>query len=216
MNLGEFERIVKERRSVRKWKKGEVVPDKLLEKAVELATWAPNGGNYQGWLFTVVKRPDFIVKMADAVQSVVDKMAEWPESSPWQEDIDRSKKHASYFRNASACVAVFVRQYQSALDKVLLPRECIDDDARQILECRRFAPTAIQSAAAAVTTMLLSLHCMGLGAVWLGAPLVAKNEIENILSAPENMDLVCIVAVGYPDETPTKGRRPLDEVLTFF
>jgi nitroreductase len=214
MNLGEFERTVKERRSVRKWKRDQV-PDDLLKKAVELATWAPNGGNYQNWHFTVVKRTDIIVKMADAVQSIVEKMAEWPESAACQEDIDRSKKHASFFRNAAACVAVFVGQYQSALDKVLLPRECIDNEARQIMECRGFAPTAVQSAAAAVTTMLLSFHCMGLGAVWLGAPLVAKNEIENILSAPEDMDLVCIVAVGYPDETPIKDRRPLDEVLNF-
>ena len=186
----------------------------MLKKAVELATWAPNGGNYQGWNFTIVKKASIILKMADAVQSVVDKMADWPECSPWQEHMDRSRKNASLFRNAAACVAVFVGQYQSALDKVLLPRECFDDEAKEISECRRFAPTAIQSAAAAVTNMLLAFHCMGLGAVWLGAPLVAKKQIETIVNAPENMNLVCLVAVGYPDETPTKDRRPLDEVVT--
>jgi len=214
MNFSEFERIVKSRRSVRKWKQ-DPIPDDVLKKAIELATWAPNGGNHQNWHFTVVKRTNTIVKMADAVQSVVDNMAKWPECADCQEDIDRSQKNASFFRNAAACVAVFVGQYQSGIDKVLVPRECIDNEARLIRECRGFAPTSIQSAAAAVTTMLLSLHCMGLGAVWLGAPLVAKNEIEKILSAPENMGLVCIVAVGHPDETPTKDRRPWDEVLTF-
>ncbi|MBW1699305.1 MAG: nitroreductase family protein [Deltaproteobacteria bacterium] len=151
MNLGEFERIVKDRRSIRKWKRNPI-PDEVLRKAVELATWAPNGGNHQNWYFIVVKQTDMIVKMADTVQSVVDKMAEWPECADFQEDIDRSQKNASFFRNAAACVAVFVGQYQSGLDKVLAPRECIDDEARHIKECRGFAPTSIQSAAAAIPT----------------------------------------------------------------
>lgn len=56
---------------------------------------------------------------------------------------------------------------------------------------------------------------MGLGAVWLGAPLMAKGEIEEILSAPEGMDLVSLVAVGYPDERPQRDRKPVSEVLQF-
>jgi len=59
------------------------------------------------------------------------------------------------------------------------------------------------------------LHHMGLGAVWLVSPLQAKKEIETILKVPSNMALVCVVAVGYPDEAPQKDRRPVDEVLEF-
>ena len=214
MNMEELEKLIKGRRSIRQWKKEEVSDD-LLKKAVELATWAPNGGNYQGWRFIIVKNKEVIKKMADAVQSVADKIVSWPEAGAWQEDVKRYQKNASYFRNAPACIGVFVSQYESVADKILGARESFDAEARQILTFRRSAPTAIQSAAAAATTMLLVFHQMGLGAVWLVSPIQAKKEIDALLKVPSNMTLVCLIAVGYPDESPQKDRKPVDQVLEF-
>jgi len=209
-----LEKLIKGRRSIRKWKRDEV-SDELLKKAVELATWAPNGGNYQGWCFIIVKNKEVIEKVANAVQSVIDKIASWPEAKSWQEDIRRYQNNASFFRNAPVCIGVFTSEYQSVMDNVLMARESFDHEAKEILGFRRSAPTAIQSSAAAVATMLLVFHHMGLGAVWLAAPLHAKRAIEKILNVQPNLSLVCLVAVGYPDESPKKDRKPVDEVLKF-
>ena len=214
MDMEALEKLIRGRRSIRKWKRDEV-SDELLKKAVELATWAPNGGNYQGWRFIIVKNKEVIEKMANAVQSVIDKIASWPEAKSWQEDILRFQKNASFFRNAPVCIGVFTSEYQGVMDKVLIVRESFDHEAKEILGFRRSAPTAIQSAAAAVATMLLVFHHMGLGAVWLGAPLMAKKEIETLLNVPPNLSLVCLVVVGYPEESPQKERRPVEEVLRF-
>jgi len=214
MDIQNLEKLIKGRRSIRQWKK-EDIPDELLKKAVELATWAPNGGNYQGWRFIIVKRKETIEKMANAVQSVSDKIASWPEAVSWQEDVNRYQKNASFFRKASTCISVFSSVYQSPMDKVLMVRESFDPEAKEILGFRRSAPTAVQSAAAAVTTMLLTFHQMGLGAVWLVSPIQAKKEIEAILDVPSNIDLICLVAVGYPDEFPQRDRKPVNEVLEF-
>lgn len=214
MDIQDLEKLIKGRRSIRQWKKNEVSDD-LLKKAIELATWAPNGGNYQGWHFIVVKNKKVIEKMANAVQSVADQIASWPEAKAWPEDVKRYQKNASFFRDAPACIGVFVSQYQSIWDKVLTARESIDSEAKKILAFRRSAPTSIQSAAAAITTMLLVFHQVGLGAVWLAAPVMAKKEIETILKVPENQDLICLVAVGYPNESPQKERKPVDQVLEF-
>ena len=214
MNTEELEKLIKERRSIRKWKENEV-SDGLLKKAVELATWAPNGGNYQGWHFIVVKNKEVIEKMADAVQCVADKITSWPEAMNWPEDIKRYQKNASFFRNAPACIGGFTSEYQSVMDKVLIARESFDDESKRILVFRRSAPTAIQSVAAAVTTMLLVFQQMGLGAVWLVAPIIAKKEIEAILRVPPSLSLVCLIAAGYPDESPQKDRKPVDQVLEF-
>ena len=184
----ELEKVIKGRRSIRKWK-DEQIPMSYLRKAVELATWAPNGGNYQSWYFVIVDNNEVIDEMADAVQSVADRLASWPESEQYKEQITRSQKNAALFRNAPACVAVFAGRYQSALDKLLMSRRDSCDEAKRILDCRHFAPTAIQGTAAAVQNMLLAFHDMNLGAVWLGAPLIAKREIESILGIKENMDL---------------------------
>jgi nitroreductase len=214
MDMEALEKLIRGRRSIRKWKRDEV-SDELLKKAVELATWAPNGGNFQGWHFIIVKNKEVIEKMANAVQSVIDKIASWPEAKSWQEDILRFQKNASFFRNAPVCIGVFTSEYQGVMDKVLIVRESFDHEAKEILGFRRSAPTAIQSTAAAVTTMLLVFHQMGLGAVWLGAPLMAKKEIETLLNVPPNLSLVCLVAVGYPDESPQRDRKPVDEALNF-
>ena len=214
MDIQDLEKLIKGRRSIRQWKRQEV-PDELLKKAVELATWAPNGGNYQGWRFIIVKQIEMIEKLANAVQSVTDKIASWPEAMSWQEDVKRYRKNASFFRNAPACIGVFSGVYQSPMDKVLIARESFDREAKEILGFRRSAPTAVQSVAAAVTTMLLVFQQMGLGAVWLVSPIQAKKEIEAILKVPSNIDLICLIAVGYPDESPQKERRPVEGVLEF-
>ena len=125
MEIKALEKLIKGRRSVRKWKQ-QTVPDELLKKAVELATWAPNGGNYQGWRFIVVKNRTVIDQMADAVQAVSDKIASWPEGAPWKEEMERARKKSSFFRNAPVCMGVFIRKYISAADKVLTAREPID------------------------------------------------------------------------------------------
>jgi nitroreductase len=214
MDLQALEKLIKGRRSIRQWK-SEDVSDDLLKKAIELATWAPNGGNYQGWRFIVVKRKSVIEKMAGAVQSIADKIASWPEAALWKEDIKRYQKNTSFFKNAPVCIGVFTNDYQSVMDKVLIARAPFDQEAKQIYTLRRSAPTAIQSVAAAVNTMLLVFHQMGLGAVWLVGPLMAKKEIEAILNVPENLGLICLIAVGYPDESPQKDRKPVEQMLEF-
>lgn len=214
MDIETLEKLIKSRRSIRKWKKEEV-SDELLKKAVELATWAPNGGNYQGWHFVVVKNKEVIGKMADAVQSAADLIVSWPEAKSWEDDVKRYQRNTSFFRNAPACIGVFISEYRSVMDKVLLAREPLDPAANRIMGFRRTAPTAIQSASAAATTMLLAFHQMGLGAIWLASPLMAKKEIEAILKIQADMALVCLLAVGYPDESLKKERKPVEQVLEF-
>jgi len=214
MELQELGKMIKDRRTIRKWKRQDVSDD-LIRKAIEVATWAPNGGNFQGWRFIAVKNREVIVSMANAVQSVADKIASWPESLQWKGDMERYRANASFFRNAPVCIGVFAGQYISALDRPLMVRESYDQEAREILVSRRSAPTAIQSVAAAAMTLVLVLHQMGLGAAWLGAPLMAKKEIEQLLKVSGDLSLVCLVAVGYPDESPKKERKPVDEVLEF-
>ena len=214
MDFNTLEESIRSRRSIRKWKK-EKISDDLIVKAIELGTWAPNGGNFQGWHFVIVKNPVVITELANVVQATTDKIASWPEAATWREDMRRYQQNASFWKNAPVIIGVFGQKYQSPIDKILTRRESFDDEAKRIMTFRKSAPTAIQSVAAAVTTMLLVFHHMGLGTVWLAGPLIAKKEIETILKVPSELELVCLVAVGYPDESPEKDRRPLKDVITF-
>jgi len=76
MNFEELSQLIKSRRSVRNWQDKDV-PDEVLKQALELATYAPSGMNYQGWKSVVVKDKDMINTIADAVRSRAQKVASW-------------------------------------------------------------------------------------------------------------------------------------------
>lgn len=214
MTTEELLALVKTRRSVRKWKK-DPVPEEVLRKALETAVWSPNGGNFQTWRFYAVTNPDTIETMGRDVQEAADLISSWDEAAEHALAVECSKRHAASFRNAPAVIAVTTGAHLSSFDRVLLKRSEHDEQAVRILSRRRAAPTSVQSAAGAVMLLLLSLHQQGLGAVWLGAPLIAAQRIKERIGADPDSTLICLVAVGYPDEVPEKDRLPLDDVVTF-
>ncbi len=42
---------------------------------------------------------------------------------------------------------------------------------------------------------------MGLGGVWLGEILNKREEVEQILNVPPELELMAVVALGYPAES---------------
>jgi len=212
MEFVDLEKLIKGRRSIRRWQDKEV-PEDLLLKAIKLATWAPNGANQQIWHFYVIVNRDTITSIADAVQASAVQIASWLEADSFKADADRMRQRASLFRSAPAAIAVSAGQYQSSLDQVLAARGEIDPQARQIYGWRKTSNSRIQSVASSIAYLLLILHQMGLGAVWMTGPMQAKGEIEKILRVPAEMDIIAFIPVGYPAESPApKERRPIEEV----
>lgn len=61
--------------------------------------------------------------------------------------------------------------------------------------------------------MLIAAHSMGLGGVWLGEILKQKDEVRELLKAPENWELTAVLAIGRPKPKERNSkRRPLSEV----
>jgi hypothetical protein len=90
--------------------------------------------------------------MADSLQSVIDKVASWPEAQAWPKEINRYRKNGAFFRNAPVCMGVFITEYQSLMDRVLKTRETFDQAKILSFGGRRRR----SSAAAAVATCFLS------------------------------------------------------------
>lgn len=210
MELTELANLIKGRRSIRRWQDKEVSAE-LLSQAIELATWAPSGGNQQNWYFYIIVNRGTIKAIADAVQAKADQIASWPQADKLG-DIARFRERAALFRDAPAAIAVAAAQYQSAVDQVLTAREKTDPQAAKIHEWRNLANSRIQSVSAAITYLLLILHQMDLGSLWMTGPMQAKDDIEKILKVPSETDIVALIPVGYPDESPTSSRRPVGEV----
>jgi len=212
MKTSEMVELIKSRRSIRSWLENPVNEDMLLQ-AIELATWAPNGGNQQNWLFYVILNKNVINSIADAVQARADYFASLPEASQIGENLTRMLKRSDFFRNAPSAIAVATSQYKSPLDQILAAREKVDPKVQQMSRWRSVADTRIQSVASAIAYLLLILHQMGLGAVWMTGPMQAKGDIEKILKVKEGMDLMAFIPVGYPAENPVpRERKPVKDV----
>ncbi len=63
----------------------------------------------------------------------------------------------------------------------------------------------IQDTAAAVQNLLLAVHALGYGAVWIGV--VKETEIATCLGLDDGVRPVALIPVGYPDETPKPMER---------
>jgi nitroreductase len=216
INLEALSELVNTRRSVRKFQ-DKTVQEDLLLKALELATWAPNGGNKQMWKFYIVTNKELIQEMGDAVTSKTDLLATWPEAAPFSEDISRWRQNCDFFRSAPVCIAVLMGKYSSVADQILRARGEMDPIAREIRSYRETGKSSLQSAAAAITYLCLFLHYFGLATTWMAGPLQAKKEIERLLEVPPEWDFVALIPVGYAAEAPNvPPRKPIHEVIRFF
>jgi nitroreductase len=212
MDTADLANLIKGRRSIRTWQ-NKPVPEEMLLQALELATYAPNAGNQQNWKFYLILKPATIKAVADAVQASADYVATWPEAAKSGDSVTKMMQKLSLFRSAPALIVVAASQYQSAVEQLVVLREKNDPKAKLIHEWRNIANSRIQSVSSAIAYLLLVLHQMGLGAVWMTGPLQAKGEIEKVLGISSPMDAVALIPVGYPAETPPlRERKPIKDV----
>jgi len=72
----------------------------------------------------------------------------------------------------------------------------------------------IQAIGACIQNMLLTIHHLGLGWVWLGEILRNRDSVERIPEVPQSCELMAIIAFGHPSESGGEGnRKPTDQVV---
>ncbi|MEJ5301495.1 MAG: nitroreductase [Thermodesulforhabdaceae bacterium] len=100
-------------------------------------------------------------------------------------------RYGQIIRNASVAVAVFLDK-KASYDYV---KDC-------------------QAVGACIQNLLLALHSMGLGAVWIGEILKNKEPVRETLGLPDHLELMAVVAIGYPaSKNQTSHRKPLEELI---
>jgi nitroreductase len=136
--------------------------------------------------------------VSDEVVNEVLESGSWAPSGknnqPWQFAVirDRILKESmaslthsgSIIREAAVCIAIFLdhsRVYDRTKD--------------------------IQAVGACIQNMLLTVHSLGLGGVWLGEILKNKDKVKELLNGGKELELMAVVAIGYPAERSTGGER---------
>ena len=74
----------------------------------------------------------------------------------------------------------------------------------------------VQSIGAIFENILLSIHAMGLGGVWIGEIINQKNEINKLLNIIDpNFEFMGAIAFGYPEKLGKSSRKTLESFVTW-
>lgn len=179
---------IKGRRSVRKFKK-RPVPKDLIEKIFDISLWAPSGMNKQNWKFYVLageRKEELVSIAATSFQYLEPQLQELFAEKP--EIIESTRR---FFKRLGAAPVVVCAYFEPA---------SMED------------VTSFQNVAAAIQNLLLVAYAEGLGTCWMTGPVTVANEINRCLGV-ENMTLVAVIPMGYPDETPKIPPRRPDRVV---
>ncbi|MGC8849847.1 MAG: nitroreductase family protein [Candidatus Bathyarchaeia archaeon] len=192
-----FMEVLKGRRSVRRYLPDRV-PIGILYRILESAGWAPSAHNAQPWRFLVIIDEGLKRRLAEA-------MAE-----EWIKDLTADGlSHGDARSRAEASIAMFTGS--PALILACLSMDGMDrypDERRMRIEYIM----AVQSLAAAIQNMLLTIRYMGLGGCWFCAPLFCKDKVREILGIPGDVEPQALITLGYPgEEPPPPPRKPIQK-----
>jgi len=84
-----------------------------------------------------------------------------------------------------------------------------------LIFCEKDVETALEDACASAENIIISAQAYGLGTCWINSYKKAHSEkVKKLVKCPDNMELMVILAVGYPAEIPqSPKKKELYEVL---
>lgn len=72
----------------------------------------------------------------------------------------------------------------------------------------------LQAIGACIQNILLEAYSLSVGSCWLGEILKNKEKVEKILDVTENMELMAVIAIGYPEQAISEGyRKPKEKFI---
>lgn len=174
--------VIKNRRSIRKYKDEELEPV-LIEKLLQAANWAPSAGNSQPWEFVVV-RDEFAKKISNEFYKFA---KEYIPLAPYIPEKEKQRM-LEYSKNFGGAPCHIIVSYPKLEDS--FKRE-----------------EALKASCAAIQNILLQAKAMGLGTVWVGSRLNHSEKVKEILAIPEDRLIAGIIPIGYPDMEPIAPQR---------
>lgn len=194
-----FARLVRGRRSTRSFDPRREVPEEVVDDLLDLARWAPSGGNAQPWEFLVVRDDEMRSRIVDLYRRQV-KSKEEMEEITWGRRLTTGNVG---FRHAPVLVIVLAD-----------PRVVKAFPVRTIREKGR--DHLMSSMANATLIVHLAAASHGLATQWVSD--VSSPYMSTMLKAwldvPDHIDVYDMIPIGWPGAVPDPTpRRPVGEVI---
>jgi len=177
------------------------VPDAILRRVLEAATWAPSGGNRQPWRVIVVRDPGIKRALRDLYQG------------PWTPYAARQRAELRSLpaeRRAKGERALAAGDHLAAhLDSApVILVFCFNPEVMTITDLNLPRPSVVGGASVypAVQNALLACRAEGLGCVLTTLLCVCEAQVRPLLRIPEPWGTAAFVPIGYP---VGRGHGPL-------
>ena len=205
-----FAEAVEGRGSVRQFLPDPVPREDVL-RMVRLATRAASAGNKQMWRFVAIEDQSVKEQLAAAVDRKMDEMAAWPEVAELQHLVKAIRGYNTFFVQSPLVFAVAALPYHARVYELLDARDASPAERERLRQ-----RADLQSVGGAIQLLITAAHALGYGACWMTAPVVAAEEIEQILGIEPPARFIAMVPVGRPARPVRRSSRvPLEKVLRF-
>jgi nitroreductase len=181
---------IKTRKSIRRFEKEDIDINQII-KIIEISSNAPSGGNSQNWFTYIIKNKDVLGRMRNGVEKVYKTITEKDTPGVY-----------TFFNEAPIVLAIVEKPYIGNIDNILEKTDKDRNFARKFI-----VNPGLQSVSSFITHILLLCHNEGLGACWMTGPLIAKQELEDIIGIKSPDNLVALIPVGKPVERHSKTER---------
>jgi nitroreductase len=185
-------------RALRRYKP-DPVPDDVLRRCLEAATWAPSGGNRQAWRFVVLRSPEARALLGPAYRKG---WADMAGGYGITGEIDPSDD--SRTARMGRTMQQFVDHFEDVPAYVLF---CVRSRER----APHFADGG--SIYPAIQNFVLAARAEGLGTVMTTWYVYCERELRELVGIPDDWVVAGLLPVGWPigKHGPVR-RRPLSEV----
>ena len=192
---------IQARRSIREYT-DEPVPPEMIDRLLEAARAAPSTSNTQSWKFKVITDPQTRARIKDVAygQKFV---ARAPVIIACCLDLDAFRE-----KGKQTLKLVLSGAVRPSMEMILRAARGGKD--------REFSPERVVingtiNVAIATEHIVLAATALGLGTCWIRA--FDAPAVQEILAIPEGLTIVCLLTIGYPDQSPpARPRRSLDEI----
>jgi nitroreductase len=198
------------------------VPDGVVRRVLEVARFAPSGGNRQSWRVIVVKDPAIRSRLRDLY------LPPWYEYLsqraaglvPWAPVTDenaerRAMAGAGALAAAAAAGPGGFAEHFDEIPVMLVVLSDLRALAALDKDIDRYPLCGGASVYPFVWSLLLAARDEGLGGVITTILVRRQGEVRALLGVPEELALAAVVALGYPVRQPSRlSRRPVEEFAT--
>ena len=200
----DFDQLIKERKSIRGYKK-DPVPRKVIDEIIEVAKWAPSSMNTQPWhVHVVTGEPLERIRKGNTENMIA--------GVPPKRDFPMKEKYEGQHRQRQVDVAVQLFEAmgiarddkEKRTDWVMRGFRQFDAPVSVVLAYDKYLePAAIShfDLGAMTHAIVLAAWERGLGCVINGQGIMQSSVVREHAQIPDDQNIMICIAMGYPDDS---------------